>query len=119
MGVQIAEAIKSGPNGNMIVNLEKSQGPVKNFVKVSRRSSLCFRHSFSSHPYVRIDNTLCRFWVFSISGLDDLKGKKILCGKGSFGTREGEKYLTLFDVREQVEIVELGLLNAVGALKIG
>ncbi|MDZ7749782.1 MAG: TAXI family TRAP transporter solute-binding subunit [Halofilum sp. (in: g-proteobacteria)] len=50
---------------------------------------------------------------------DDLKGKTILLGKGSFGAREGEKYLGLFGVKDEVSIADVELSNAVPALKNG
>ena len=50
---------------------------------------------------------------------DDLKGKTILLGKGSFGAREGEKYLGLFGVKDDVSIADVELSNAVPALKNG
>ncbi|MEM8855367.1 MAG: TAXI family TRAP transporter solute-binding subunit, partial [Pseudomonadota bacterium] len=49
----------------------------------------------------------------------DLEGKTILLGKGSFGAREGEKYLGLFGLEGKVEIADVELSNAVPALKNG
>ena len=54
-----------------------------------------------------------------VETFDDLKGKTILLGKGSFGAREGEKYLDLFGVADEVEIADAELSNAVAALKNG
>jgi TRAP transporter TAXI family solute receptor len=49
----------------------------------------------------------------------DLAGKTILLGKGSFGATEGEKYLDLFGVADDVEIADVELSNAVPALQNG
>ena len=46
----------------------------------------------------------------------DLEGKTILLGKGSFGAREGAKYLGLFGLEGKVELAEVELSNAVPAL---
>lgn len=49
----------------------------------------------------------------------DLEGKTILLGKGSFGAREGEKYLQLFGLEGKVDLADAELSNAVAALKNG
>jgi TRAP transporter TAXI family solute receptor len=49
----------------------------------------------------------------------DLEGKTILLGKGSFGAREGEKYLGLFGLNGKVEIADVELSNAVPAMQNG
>jgi TRAP transporter TAXI family solute receptor len=48
-----------------------------------------------------------------------MEGKTILLGKGSFGAREGEKYLKLFGLEGKVTLAEVELSNAVPALKNG
>ena len=49
----------------------------------------------------------------------DLEGKTILLGKGSFGAREGAKYLKLFGLEGKVNIADVELSNAVAAMKNG
>ena len=49
----------------------------------------------------------------------DLAGKNILLGKGSFGAREGAKYLKLFGLEDKVTIANAELGNAADALKNG
>ncbi len=48
-----------------------------------------------------------------------MEGKTILLGKGSFGAREGAKYLKLFGLEGKVKLAEVELSNAVPALKNG
>ena len=54
-----------------------------------------------------------------ITSFADLEGKTVLLGKGSFGAREGEKYLKLFGLEGKVTLAEVELSNAVPALKNG
>ena len=51
--------------------------------------------------------------------LEALEGKNILLGKGSFGATEGEKYLELFGLMDNVTIADAELSNAGDALKNG
>ncbi|MEO9683010.1 MAG: hypothetical protein ABJF86_06435 [Tateyamaria sp.] len=48
-----------------------------------------------------------------------MEGKTILLGNGSFGAREGEKYLGLFGLEGKVTLTDSELSNAVDALKNG
>jgi len=54
-----------------------------------------------------------------ITSFSQMQGKKILLGKGSFGAREGEKYLKLFGLENKVTLAQVELSNAVPALKNG
>ena len=68
-----------------------------------------------------IPSLTMHFVMSDASGVTDfagMKGKTILLGKGSFGAREGEKYLEMFGV-DGVEIADVELSNAVSALKNG
>ena len=49
--------------------------------------------------------------------MSDLAGKTLLLGKGSFGAREGAKYLKLFGLEGKVKLANVELNNAVPALK--
>ena len=69
-----------------------------------------------------IPSLTMHFVMSSDSGVSDfagLEGKKLLIGKGSFGAREGEKYLGLFGLEGKVELANVELSNAVAALKNG
>ncbi|MEM6986989.1 MAG: TAXI family TRAP transporter solute-binding subunit, partial [Pseudomonadota bacterium] len=69
-----------------------------------------------------IPSLTMHFVVAADSGVTDfagLEGKKILIGKGSFGAREGAKYLTLFGLEGKVDLADVELSNAVPALKNG
>jgi len=143
MGVQIAEAMKSGSNGEMIVTLEESQGSVQNVMESAQRSG---NYVFTTPPVLvklaqgakamfenkgnpKFDDIRALFPIPSLtmhfvvredSGIEsfaDLVGKTILIGKGSFGAKEGAKYLGLFGLEGKVNLADVELDNAVPALK--
>ncbi len=145
MAVQIAEAIKAGTDGDIIVTVEESQGSVQNVMEVRARGG---DYVFTTPPVLvrlaqggkamfegkgdpkfdeiralfPIPSLTMHFVVRADSGVSefaDLEGKKILLGKGSFGAREGEKYLGLFGLEGKVELADVELSNAVPALKNG
>ena len=55
----------------------------------------------------------------SVKDFAGMEGKTILLGKGSFGAREGAKYLKLFGLEGKVKLAEVELSNAGPALKNG
>lgn len=145
MGVQIAEAMKAGSGGNIIVTVEEGQGSVQNVMEVRARGG---DYVFTTPPVLvglaqggkamfegkgdpAFDEiralfpipSLTMHFVMSadsgVTGLADLEGKTILLGKGSFGATEGEKYLKLFGLEGKVNIADAELSNAVAALKNG
>ncbi|MEY8838681.1 TAXI family TRAP transporter solute-binding subunit [Cribrihabitans sp. XS_ASV171] len=145
MGVQIAEAIKAGTDGGMIVTVEESQGSVQNVMEAKARGG---DYVFTTPPALvglaqqgkamfegkgdpafdeiralfPIPSLTMHFVMSQDSGVTDfagMEGKTILLGKGSFGAREGEKYLGLFGLEGKVELAEVELSNAVSALKNG
>ncbi|MEM0907039.1 MAG: TAXI family TRAP transporter solute-binding subunit [Pseudomonadota bacterium] len=67
--------------------------------------------SLTMHFVVRADQ--------NVADLAGLEGKTVLLGKGSFGAREGAKYLEMFGLDGKVEIADAELSNAVAALKNG
>ena len=145
MAVEIAEAMKKGSGGDMIVTVEESQGSVQNvmeaigrtnnyvfttppvLIKLARSGSAMFKDK--SNP--RFDQVRALFPIPSLtmhfvmsksSGVNDfsgMEGKTILLGKGSFGAKEGAKYLKLFGLEGKVNLAEVELSNAVPALKNG
>ncbi|NDW46314.1 TAXI family TRAP transporter solute-binding subunit [Ruegeria sp. PrR005] len=145
MGVQIAEAMKAGSDGNIIVTVEEGQGSVQNVMEVRARGG---DYVFTTPPVLvglaqggkamfegkgdpAFDEIRALFPIPSLTmhfvmsadsgatGLADLEGKTILLGKGSFGATEGEKYLKLFGLEGKVNIADAELSNAVAALKNG
>ena len=145
MAVQIAEAMKAGSGGNIIVTVEESQGSVQNVMEVKARGG---DYVFTTPPVLvtlaqkgkamfkdkgdpKFDDIRALFPIPSLtmhfvmsekSGVTDfagLAGKTILLGKGSFGAREGAKYLKLFELEGKVSIADVELSNAVPALKNG
>lgn len=145
MGVQIAEAMKAGSDGEIIVTVEESQGSVQNVMEVKARGG---DYVFTTPPVLvklaqggkamfkdkgdpKFDDIRALFPIPSLtmhfvmstkSGVADfsaMEGKTILLGKGSFGAREGEKYLKLFGLEGKVTIADVELSNAVPALKNG
>ncbi len=145
MAVQIAEAMKAGSNGDVIVTVEESQGSVQNVMEAAVREG---NYVFTTPPALiglardgkamfkdksnpkfdsiralfPIPSLTMHFVVAQSSGIKnfaDLEGKTILLGKGSFGAKEGAKYLKLFGLEGKVEIAEVELSNAVSALKNG
>ncbi|GJL84112.1 MAG: C4-dicarboxylate ABC transporter substrate-binding protein [marine bacterium B5-7] len=143
MAVQIAEAMKKGTNGDIIVTVEESQGSVQNVMEAAVRPG---NYVFTTPPALvglaqkgkamfegkgnpkfdeiralfPIPSLTMHFVVRDDSGIEkfaDLEGKTLLIGKGSFGAKEGEKYLNLFGLEGKVKLADVELNNAVPALK--
>ncbi|WP_435141832.1 TAXI family TRAP transporter solute-binding subunit [Pseudopelagicola sp. nBUS_19] len=143
MAVQIAEAMKAG--SDIIVTVEESQGSVQNVMEVKARGG---DYVFTTPPVlVRLaqsgkamfegksdpafDEIRALFPIpsltmhfvtksdASINSFAKLEGKTVLLGKGSFGAKEGAKYLKLFGLEGKVKLAEVELSNAVPALKNG
>ncbi|MCG8533223.1 MAG: TAXI family TRAP transporter solute-binding subunit [Desulfovibrionales bacterium] len=144
MAVQIAQAIKKGSQGNIIVTLEESQGSVQNvkeagrrkgnylfttppaLVKLAQAGKKMFKDKKPKYQEIRslflIPSLTMHFVVSEKSGVKtfaDLKGKRLLIGKGSFGAREAAKYVELFGLKGEVKLIDTELNNAVPALKNG
>ncbi|MEQ9242940.1 TAXI family TRAP transporter solute-binding subunit [Roseovarius indicus] len=145
MAVQIAEAMQEASDGEISVTVEESQGSVQNVMEVRARGG---DYVFTTPPVLvslaqggkamfegkgdpafddiralfPIPSLTMHFVMSEESGaktFDDLKGKTILLGKGSFGAKEGEKYLELFGVQDEVNIADVELSNAVPAMQNG
>ena len=143
MAVQIAEAIKAGTNGDIIVTVEESQGSVQNVKEVMVRTG---NYVFTTPPVLiklaqagkskfaaddpakyqvvrslfPIPSLTMHFVVRADSGIKtfaELDGKNILIGRGSFGAREAAKYFKLFDLDGKVKLANAELGSAVQALK--
>ncbi len=145
MAVQLAEAMKQGTDSDIIVTVEESQGSVQNVMEAAARDG---NYVFTTPPALvglaqngkamfegkgnpkfdeiralfPIPSLTMHFVMSDASGVADfagMEGKTILLGKGSFGAREGEKYLELFGLAGKVELAEVELSNAGPALKNG
>lgn len=145
MGVELSEAVKAATDSGMTMTVEESQGSVQNVMEVRARGG---DYVFTSPPSLVLaarDGTgafegkgdpkfseiralfpipsLTMHFVMGGSGgptsLEALEGKRILLGKGSFGAREGEKYLELFGLTDKVTIADAELSNAGDALTNG
>ena len=145
MGVQIAEAMKAGTDGNVIVTVEESQGSVQNVMEVRARGG---DYVFTTPPALiglaqggkamfegkgdpafdeiralfPIPSLTMHFVMAQKAGVEtfaDMEGKTILLGSGTFGATEGEKYLGLFGLEGKVTLADSELSNAVAALKNG
>ena len=143
MGVQIAEAMKQASSGQIIVTVEESQGSVQNVMEAAVRQG---NYVFTTPPVLiklaqngggafkgkenprfneiralfPIPSLTMHFVMRADSGvtkMSDLAGKTLLLGKGSFGAREGAKYLKYFGLEGKVKLANVELNNAVPALK--
>ena len=145
MAVQIAEAMKAGSDGGIIVTVEESQGSVQNvmestvrpgnyvfttppvLVKLAKLGKAMFKDKANPkfndiRALFPIPSLTMHFVMSNKSGVKDfmgMEGKTILLGKGSFGAREGAKYLKKFGLEGKVKLAEVELSNAGPALKNG
>ena len=145
MAVQIAEGMKAGSDGTMVVTVEESQGSVQNvmeviaregnyvfttppiLIKLARGGKAMFKDKSNSRfdeirALFPIPSLTMHFVMSKASGVSDfsgMEGKTILLGKGSFGAKEGAKYLKMFGLEGKVTLAEVELSNAVPALKNG
>lgn len=142
MAVQIAEAMKAGTKGDVILTVEESQGSVQNvkeaakrtgnyvfttppvLVKLAQGGKKMFSDASPNYQNIRslfVIPSLTMHMVVradaNVGSLSDLEGKKFLTGKGSFGAREATKYLKMFGLEGKVDLVDVELNSAVPALK--
>jgi len=145
MAVEISQAVKQSTDSDYIVTVEESQGSVQNvmesavrgpnyvfttppvLVKLAKQGKAMFEKranpKFQEIRALFPIPSLTMHFVMSeksdINSFEQMQGKNILLGKGSFGAREGEKYLKLFGLENQVTLSQVELSNAVPALKNG
>ncbi|QPC42025.1 TAXI family TRAP transporter solute-binding subunit [Kaustia mangrovi] len=143
MAVQLAEAMKAGTDGGIILTVEESQGSVQNVKEAARRGgnyvfttppgliklATAGKKMFEGDDKAAYEGLRSLFPIpyltmhfvvradTGITGFDGLAGHKFLIGKGSFGAREAEKYLKLFGIAEAVDLVDVELNAAVPALQ--
>jgi len=144
MAVQIAEALKAGTEGAIVVTVEESQGSVQNVKEAANRSG---NYVFTTPPALAqaaiagkgefepkdpafdalrslfpIPFLTMHYVVRADSGVTDfagLAGKDFIIGKGSFGASEAAKNFESFGVAGKVNLVDVELSAAVPALKNG
>ncbi len=143
MAVQLGEILNKDTKGELSFTIEESQGSVQNVKEARKRKG---NFIFSTPPslitlaqnkkamfkrdnpkdYEKIRSLFMipyltmQFVVRKDSGIksfEDLKGKRILIGRGSFGAKEAKKYIKLFGLKGKVKVIETELSNAVNALK--
>ncbi|MFV0282994.1 MAG: TAXI family TRAP transporter solute-binding subunit [Castellaniella sp.] len=145
MGVELANAIKTGSQGGTILTVEESQGSVQNVMEAAVRqgdyvftsppglveSAMEGKGPFKNRPKESFANIRALFPIPSLTmhfvmrgdqqvdRFSDMAGKTILLGKGSFGATEGEKYIKLFGLEDKIKIASAELGNAADALKNG
>ena len=142
MAVQLAEAVKKGSSGNIILTVEESQGSVQNvkeaasragnyvfttppvLIKLAQKGVKMFKPKNPKFDNIRglfpIPSLTMHFVVRSDSGIKtfaDLEGKTFLIGKGSFGAREAAKYFKKFGLDGKIKLASVELNAAVNALK--
>ena len=122
MAVQIADTIKKSTKGDMILTIEESQGSVQNVKEVAGRKgnyvfttppvlvklAIAEKAMFKGKGNPKFKNiralfpipSLTMHFVMSkksgVTSFKDMEGKTILLGKGSFGAKEGAKYIKKF-----------------------
>ncbi|WP_300271171.1 TAXI family TRAP transporter solute-binding subunit [Halomonas sp.] len=145
MGVELAEAIRQGTEGDVVVTLEESQGSVQNVMEVMARqgnyvfttppglveSALEGSGPFAERHSPRFEEIRGLFPIpaitmhFVLAGdqgvvdIEALEGKEILIGQGTFGAREAQRYLELFDLIDRVEVANANIGSGPDALKNG
>ncbi|WP_254277440.1 TAXI family TRAP transporter solute-binding subunit [Halomonas sp. 3H] len=145
MGVELSEAIRQGTDGEVVLTLEESQGSVQNVMEVvARQGNYVFttppalvtqaaagEGPFAERPNPRFEEIRGLFPIPAITmhfvlagdegvvGLDALEDKHILIGRGTFGAREAERYLELFEMMDKVRIANAEIGSGPDALKNG
>lgn len=145
MGVELSEAIRQGTDGEVVLTLEESQGSVQNVMEVMARpgnyvfttppglvqSALDGAGPFAERQSPRFQDIRGLFPIPAITmhfvvaddagvlGLEDLADKQVLIGRGTFGAREAERYLTMFDLMDRIEVANASIGSGPDALKNG
>ena len=145
MAVQVGEQVNKATHGKLVLTIEESQGSVQNVKEARKRKG---NYVFTTPPvlvklatkgkamfakdnpesYVKIRSLFpipfltMHMVVRADSGVkhyEDLAGKSLLIGKGSFGAKEAKKYMKLFGLKDKVKLIGAELSGAVAALKNG
>ncbi|MBD3897623.1 TAXI family TRAP transporter solute-binding subunit [Halomonas sp. ML-15] len=145
MGVELSEAIRRGTDDEIVLTLEESQGSVQNVMEVMARQgnyvfttppglveqALAGEGPFAERQSPRFQEIRGLFPIPAITmhfvaagdegviSMQDLEGKHILIGRGTFGAREAERYLELFDLLDKVDIADASIGSGPDALQNG
>ncbi|MFC2992595.1 MULTISPECIES: TAXI family TRAP transporter solute-binding subunit [Halomonas] len=145
MGVELSEAIRQGSDGEVVLTLEESQGSVQNVMEVMARQgnyvfttppglvtqAMAGEGAFAERQNPRFQEIRGLFPIPAITmhfvvagdegviGLEELEGKHILIGRGTFGAREAERYLEMFDLLDKVQVASANIGSGPDALKNG
>ena len=145
MAVQVGENVSKLTNKDLSITIEESQGSVQNVKEVRKRTGnyvfttppVLLKLAKSQKAMFKRDNPADYEKVRSlfpipyltmhmvvkadsgINSFEDLKGKSLLIGKGSYGAREAKKYIETFGLKDDVKLVGAELSGAVSALKNG
>ena len=141
MAVQIAEAMKAGSGGGIIVTVEESQGSVQNVKEAAKRTgnyvfttppSLIKKALDGAKPFTAdeayqniralfVIPSLTMHWVVradsGVKNFADLAGKDFIIGKGSFGARKAASVFKALGLEGKINLVDVELNSAVPALK--
>ncbi|MDA4844115.1 TAXI family TRAP transporter solute-binding subunit [Hoeflea poritis] len=145
MGEQLAQALKAGSQGEIIVTLGESAGSVQNIldaesqeddyiftsppvlVSLAQQGKAMFADKDNSdfgsiRALFPIPSLTMHFVMAQEAGsltFSDLDGKSLLMDNGTFAAREGAKYIKLFGLEGKVSVVDTELSGALEALKSG
>ncbi|MFQ3787909.1 TAXI family TRAP transporter solute-binding subunit [Halomonas sp. A29] len=145
MGVELSEAIRRGTDGEIVLTLEESQGSVQNVMEVMARQgnyvfttppglvdqAMAGEGPFAERQSPRFQEIRGLFPIPAITmhfvaagdagviSLEDLEGKHVLIGRGTFGAREAERYLELFGMLDKVRVANAEIGSGPDALKNG
>ncbi|WP_148252196.1 TAXI family TRAP transporter solute-binding subunit [Aidingimonas lacisalsi] len=148
MGVELSESIKSGTEGDIVLTLEESQGSVQNVMEVAARTgnyvfttppglieqALAGEGVFAERQSPNFQDirglfpipAITMHWVVAgsesgdgVIAMNELAGQEILIGRGTFGAREAERYIGLFDLGDEIEVANAEIDSGPDALKNG
>lgn len=145
MGVELSEAIRRGTEGAITLTLEESQGSVQNVMEVmprqgnyvfttppglvtqamqgegpfAQRQSPRFQEIRGLFPIPAITMHFVVAGEQSVLSMDDLEGKHMLIGRGTFGAQEAERYLEMFGLSDKVRVADASIGSGSDALRNG
>ncbi|WP_447527521.1 TAXI family TRAP transporter solute-binding subunit [Vreelandella sp. TE19] len=145
MGVELSEAIREGTQDDIILTLEESQGSVQNVMEVMARQgnyvfttpptlveqAMAGEGPFAQRQGPRLQEIRGLFPIPSITmhfvladdqgtaSFDELAGKHVLIGRGTFGAREAQRYFELFGLENDIRVADAALGSGPDALKNG
>lgn len=145
MAVQVGENISQATDKSVMLTIEESQGSVQNVKEAPKRTGnyifttppglIALAQSgkamFEKDDQKSYESIRALFPIpyltmhvvvnanSNIKTFDDLKGKSLLIGKGSFGAKEAARYIELFGLKGQTKLIDAELSGAVTALKNG